>query len=72
MSRRYERGSLLVPSDRAVGKWGEVFGDAVVATAIFDRLLHDGHVLTIRGDSRRRAGNPVPNRSPDARLGGQF
>jgi DNA replication protein DnaC len=38
-----------------------VFGDAVVATAILDRLLHHSHVITIRGDSyrlrtKRRAG----------------
>ena len=51
VSRRYERGSLLVTSNRSVGEWGTVFGDAVVATAILDRLLHHSHVLTIRGDS---------------------
>lgn len=61
VSRRYERGSLLITSNRAVSEWGEVFGDAVVATAILDRLLHHSHVLTIRGDSyrlreKRRAG----------------
>ena len=53
VSRRYERGSLLVTSDRSVGEWGTVFGDPVVATAILDRLLHHSHVLTIRGDSYR-------------------
>lgn len=53
VSRRYERGSLLVTSNRAVGEWGEVFGDAVVATAILDRLLHHSHVITIRGESYR-------------------
>lgn len=53
VSRRYERGSLLITSNRAVGEWGQVFGDAVVATAILDRLLHHSHVLTIRGDSYR-------------------
>lgn len=53
VSRRYERGSLLVTSNRAVGEWGEVFGDPVVATAILDRLLHHSHVITIRGDSYR-------------------
>ena len=52
-SRRYERGSMLITSNRAVGEWGTVFGDAVVATAILDRLLHHSHVLTIRGDSYR-------------------
>ena len=37
----------------AVGEWGSVFGDPVVATAILDRLLHHSHVITIRGDSYR-------------------
>jgi DNA replication protein DnaC len=53
MSRRYERGSLLLISNRSVGEWGTVFGDPVVATAIIDRLLHHSHVVTIRGDSYR-------------------
>src|ERR1700758_1603507 len=53
VSRRYERGSMLITSNRAVGEWGSVFGDAVVATAILDRLLHHSHVVTIRGDSYR-------------------
>ncbi len=53
VSRRYEKGSMLVTSNRSVGQWGTVFGDPVVATAILDRLLHHSHVLTIRGDSYR-------------------
>lgn len=53
VSRRYERGSLLITSNRSVGEWGQVFGDAVVATAILDRVLHHSHVVTIRGDSYR-------------------
>jgi len=53
VSRRYERGSMLVTSNRAVGEWGSVFGDAIVATAILDRLLHHSRVVTIRGDSYR-------------------
>jgi DNA replication protein DnaC len=53
VSRRYERGSVMITSNRSVGEWGEVFGDAVVATAILDRLLHHSHVVTIRGDSYR-------------------
>ena len=52
---------MLITSNRSVGEWGTVFGDAVVATAILDRLLHHSHVITIRGDSyrlreKRRAG----------------
>ncbi len=53
MNRRYERGSLIVTSNQPVGNWGEVFGDAVLATAILDRLLHHSHVITIMGDSYR-------------------
>ena len=53
VSRRYERGSILITSNRAVSEWGTVFSDAVVATAILDRLLHHSHVVTIRGDSYR-------------------
>jgi DNA replication protein DnaC len=53
VSRRYERGSMLLTSNRSVGEWGEVFGDPVVATAILDRLLHHSHIITIRGDSYR-------------------
>lgn len=53
VSRRYEKGAMLITSNRSVAEWGTVFGDAVVATAILDRLLHHSHVLTIRGDSYR-------------------
>ena len=53
VSRRYERGSMLITSNRSVGEWGTVFGYPVVATAILDRLLHHSQVITIRGDSYR-------------------
>ena len=53
VARRYERGSILITSNRSVGEWGSVFGDAVVATAILDRVLHHSHVITIRGESYR-------------------
>ena len=54
VSRRYERGSIMVTSNRSVGKWGEVFGDAVVATAILDRLLHQPRADDHRGELRLR------------------
>ena len=44
---------MLVTSNRSVSEWGVVLNDAVVATAISDRLLHHSHVLTIRGDRYR-------------------
>jgi DNA replication protein DnaC len=53
VSRRYEKGAILITSNRSVGEWGSVFGDAVVATAILDRVLHHSTVITIRGDSYR-------------------
>ncbi len=61
VSRRNERGSFLITSNRTVSEWGVVFGDANAATAILDRMLHHSHVITIRGDSyrlkdKRRAG----------------
>ena len=61
VSRRYERGAMLLTSNRAVSEWGAVFGDAVVATAILDRLLHHSHVLTIRGDATGSARSDGPD-----------
>jgi DNA replication protein DnaC len=53
VSRRYERGSLLITTNQAVTQWGSVFGDEVLAAAILDRLLHHSHTLMIQGDSYR-------------------
>ena len=53
ISARYERGSVILTSNKGFAEWGEVLGDAVIATAILDRLLHHSHVLNIRGDSYR-------------------
>lgn len=59
--RRYERGSLIVTSNKSFLDWGEVFNDHVLATAILDRLLHHSTTLNIKGESfrlkeKRRAG----------------
>ena len=77
ISRCYQRGSVLITSNRPVMEWGEVFGDQVVATAILDRLLHHSHVLTIRGDSyrlreKRRSGliRPPAGGSSSSGIGG--
>ena len=53
ISSRYERGSIILTSNKGFGEWGDVLGDSVVATAILDRLLHHSHVLNIRGESYR-------------------
>ena len=70
VNRRYERGSLVLTSNQPVGNWGEVFGDAVLATAILDRLLHHSHVITIKGESyrlreKRKAGLIRPTKAID-------
>ena len=61
MARRYERGSLIVTSNKTFLDWGEVFHDPVLATAILDRLLHHSTTLNVKGESyrlkeKRRAG----------------
>ena len=61
VSRRYDRGSIILTSNRGFGDWGQVFADPVVAAAIVDRLLHRATVLNIRGRSyRMRAHQPDP------------
>jgi len=53
VSARYERASLIVTSNKAFGRWGEVFGDEVVAAAMIDRLVHHAEVIALKGDSYR-------------------
>jgi len=53
VSSRYERASLIVTSNKPFGRWGEVFGDDVVAAAMIDRLVHHAEVVSLRGDSYR-------------------
>jgi len=53
VSRRYERGSMLITTNQTITQWGHVFGDEVIADAVLDRVLHHSHVLVIQGDSFR-------------------
>jgi DNA replication protein DnaC len=53
VSRRYERGSMLVTTNQTITQWGHVFGDEMIAAAVLDRVLHHSHVLVIQGDSFR-------------------
>lgn len=53
ISRRYERGPMILTSNQSFGSWGEVFGDRVIAAAILDRLLHHAITVNIRGNSYR-------------------
>jgi DNA replication protein DnaC len=49
----YERTAMILTSNRGFAEWGEIFGDAVVATALLDRLLHHAVVIQIEGSSYR-------------------
>ena len=53
VTRRYERGSMLITSNQMVTQWGHVFGDEMIAAAVLDRLLHHSHAMVIQGDSFR-------------------
>ena len=53
ISRRYEKGPMILTSNQSFGAWGEVFGDRVIATAILDRVLHHAITVNIRGNSYR-------------------
>lgn len=54
MSRVYEKGSIILTTNRRFETWGEIFaGDAVIAAAILDRLLHHRHLIVINGPSYR-------------------
>ncbi|MEU9748375.1 ATP-binding protein [Streptomyces niveus] len=51
ISKRYEKGSIILTSNKTFSEWGQVFGDEVLATAILDRLLHHCKVVAINGPS---------------------
>jgi DNA replication protein DnaC len=49
VSRRYERASLIVTSNKPFGAWGEIFGDEITAAAMVDRLVHHAEILSTKG-----------------------
>ena len=53
MSRRYETGATVLTANKGFDDWGEIFGDAVMASALIDRLVHHCHIVNIRGNSYR-------------------
>jgi len=66
ISRRYERGSVIITSNKSFPEWGAVLGDDILATAILDRLLHHGEVIGIDGPSYRLRNrmNLIPGSNP--------
>ena len=53
LTRRYEKASTIITSNKSFVDWGEIFNDQVLATAILDRLLHHCTTLNIKGESYR-------------------
>lgn len=56
ITKRYEKASTVITSNKSFLEWGEVFGDSVIASAILDRLLHHSTVINIKGESYRLKG----------------
>jgi DNA replication protein DnaC len=48
IARRYERGSIIVTSNRGFEAWGEILGDAMVAAALIDRLVHHATMIGLK------------------------
>jgi len=53
ISKRYEKASTIITSNKEFQEWGQIFNDDVIATAILDRLLHHSHPFLINGPSYR-------------------
>ncbi len=71
VNARYERGAMILTSNRGFAEWGQVFGDPVIATALLDRLLHHAVVVHIEGSSyrmRQHADLLPPTQRPNASL----
>ena len=62
VNERYERGSLIITSNRAFAEWPDLFHSPLLASAALDRLAHNAHQLVITGDSYRARGS---TRDPD-------
>ena len=62
INERYERGSILLTSNRAPEEWPELFGSPLLASAGLDRLLHRAHMVVITGTSFRAHGTHDPGK----------
>ena len=63
VASRYEQAATIITSNKVFSRWGEIFGDDVVAAAIIDRLVHHSEVIALNGDSYRTK-NKQPGRLP--------
>jgi DNA replication protein DnaC len=63
-SRRYERASMIVTSNKPFSAWGEIFGDDVTAAAMIDRLVHHAEIVALKGDSYRLKDRDLARHTP--------
>jgi DNA replication protein DnaC len=68
VSSRYEHASLILTSNLPFARWGEVFGDQVVAAAMIDRIVHHAEVINLKGSSYRLRDSGLTN-LPSVTLG---
>ena len=59
IAARYEKRPTILTTNQPLSKWGEVFGDSVIANAIIDRLVHHCHIIKITGQSYRIKGKVI-------------
>ena len=67
VASRYENSSIILTSNLPFSRWGEVFGDQAVASAMIDRIVHHAEVITLKGASYRLR-NTTMTTLPSARL----
>jgi DNA replication protein DnaC len=64
IAERYERGSLILTSNRAPSEWPELFGNPLLASAGLDRLAHRAETVVIQGRSFRAASTAASGAQP--------
>ena len=53
ISKRYEKGSLIITTNKSFEQWGDIFGDHILSQAILDRIVHHSNIFKINGQSYR-------------------
>ena len=53
ISKRYEKGSVIITSNKSLEQWGDIFSDNILSAAIIDRVVHHGELIKINGQSFR-------------------
>ena len=60
VEQRYQHKSVLIASQIPVDRWHQVIGEATIADAILDRIVHNAHIIELKGDSMRKRNKPLP------------